>query len=47
MTLDKSIALSFRKALSVLLCLASPHANNGISTSFPETVDQLEMRFEM
>jgi len=46
-TLYKSSALSFRKALPVLLRLASPHANNGISTSFPEAIDQLEVLFEM
>jgi len=46
-TLYKGIALSFRKALAVFLSLASPHANNGIPTSFPETVDELEVFFEM
>jgi hypothetical protein len=46
-TLYKSITLSFRKALAVFLSLASPHANNGIPTSLPETVDYLEVLFEM
>jgi len=46
-TLYKGIALSFRKTLTVFLSLASPHANNGIPTSSPETVDELEVFFEM
>jgi hypothetical protein len=47
MTFYKSIALGFRKTLSIFLGLASPHANNGIATGFPETVDELEVFFEM
>jgi len=46
-TLYKSIAFSFRKALAVFFSLVFPHANNGIRTSFPESGDQLEMLFEM
>jgi hypothetical protein len=46
-TLYKGIAFSFRKTFAVFLGLASPHANNGIATSPPETVDKLEVFFEM
>jgi len=46
-TLYKRITISFRKALAVFFSLAPPHSNNGIRTSFPETVDELEVLFEM
>jgi hypothetical protein len=46
-TLYEGSALSLRKTFAVFLGLASPHANNGIASSYPETVDQLEVFFEM
>jgi hypothetical protein len=46
-TLYKRVAFSFRKALAVFFSLVFPHANNGIRACFPETVDELEVLFEM
>ena len=47
MTLNKGVALEFRKTVAVLVGLAPPHADHGITARSPETVNQSGVVLEM